>query len=167
MTALAYRLAAEPDLGFVFDSWIVGYRDAHAAGMIAYEDWDVVMRAAITRVLARPGVSVHVACHPGETDRQSDLYGWIAAERGGPWHETMYAPSYFSLVHYVYVKKPYRRMGLGKGLLDAAEVDSRFLYTCKTGALSRKDRKTGTRVADSSVMRDARWDPLIARTTKQ
>ena len=143
MTALAYRLAAEPDLGFVFDSWINSYRDAHAAGMIAYEDWAAVMRQAIERVLARDGCELYVAHHPGEDDGKTDLYGWAALEG--------------QLVHYVYVKRPFRRLGIARGLLGAGKVQPRFSYTCKTIIVSQL----------REAMPGARWTPLTARKPRK
>jgi hypothetical protein len=56
----------------------------------------------------------------------------------------------------VYVKEPYRRGGIARGLFAAAGVDprERFFYTCKTGI--------GAELARSKASR-AEWRPLIAR----
>ena len=72
-------------------------------------DWAEIMPVQIGKVLDRDGVAVHVAHNPGETDRSMDLHGWIATERE-------YLVSVKGkltdprcpLVHYVYVKQPYR-----------------------------------------------------------
>lgn len=152
--------AAEPgDAAFVVGSWVDSYRTAHAAGMIPMGAYDRVYREAVAAVLSRPGVSVFVACHPREVE---DIYGWAAVERGasvpvreredGRWVERL-SPCPLALVHYVYVKQPYRRMGLARALLAAAGVDpaGEFLYTCKTAVVSRLP------------LPRARWAPLVAR----
>jgi GNAT superfamily N-acetyltransferase len=142
MTSLAYRPADTEDHSFVVESWLSSYKTAHAAGLIAMASWREVMVPQIERVLAKPGVQVHVAYHPGEQDRGADLYGWIAAEPGAE-----------PLVHYVYVKQPYRRMGIARGLLGALGIDpaSDLEYTCKTPIVSRLP------------LPRARWQPLRAR----
>lgn len=143
MTSLAYRLARDHDRPLIVESWLSSYRTAHAAGLIAMDDWHAVMLPQIERVLARPDCATHVAYHPGEDLPGADLYGWIAAEPtdAGP------------LVHYCYVKVAYRRMGIASGLLAAAGVDRAqpWSYSCKTGVVSSLPLGVG------------RWRPLVAR----
>ena len=141
--ALGYRPATADDRRFVADSWIRSYRTAHAAGMILYDDWPIVMERSIRRVIAREGCRVVVAYRPGETDRNADLYGWIAAEPEA------------RLVHYAYVKKNFRRLGIARGLFRAVGIDprSRFDHTCKTEVLGDLRR----------AFPGARWRPLVAR----
>lgn len=162
---LAFRPAADADLPLVVDSWAESYRTAHAAGMIAMSRWRDVMEVEIRAVLARPGCEVTVAHHPGEEGTRADVYGWIAVEHGGFYVETKRRRSGRlkrvlvrvgePLVHYVFVKRGYRRMGLARRLLVAAGVDvaAPFAYTCKTGVVSRLSPKIPR----------ARWEPLIAR----
>jgi hypothetical protein len=144
--SLAYRPAAEPDMVLVVDSWVESYRTAHAAGLIAMEDWRDIMRAQVRKVLARPGGECWVAHKPGDDGSGADLYGWLALERG---HS-------IPLVHYVYVKQNYRRIfGIGRGLFRAAGIDpaAEFSYTCKTAVVSDLRDKIPR----------ARWTPLVAR----
>jgi GNAT superfamily N-acetyltransferase len=109
------------------------------------EDWRAVMEPQLRKLLTRPGVEVWVACHPGEEDHRSDLYGWIAVERG---HRQ-------PLVLYVYVKQAYRRQGLARGLFAAVGIDpaAPFSYAAKTSAV--RDLR--------SKIPLSRWEPLIAR----
>ena len=165
--SLAYRPAREPDWFFVVDSWLWSYRDAHAAGLIQMEDWNRVMKPQLAKVLARSGVSIFVAHHPGQDGTGADLYGWIAIERGyqtparsrqgGRWVDSMVSVSE-PLVHYVFVKQPYRRLGIARGLFKAAGVDpaAAFNYTAKTAIV--------TLLADK--ISGGRWMPLIARYAK-
>lgn len=142
MTGSLVRAADETDLRFVLHSWLDSYKFSHAAGLIAVADWRAVMEPQVRRILARAGVSVLVAHHP-VTDRTADVYGWVALE------------SYrnIPLVHYVYVKQAYRRMGVAAELLLAAGVhpSDRFYYTCRTAVVGKLD------------LPRAQWRPLIAR----
>jgi hypothetical protein len=132
-------------MALVVDSWLDSYRTSHAAGMIAMQDWRVVMTRQVQLILARPGVEVHVAYHPGDTDHVADLYGWLCLERGDP-----------PLVVYCYTKQHYRRIfGIQRGLFAAAGIDpnSRFEYAAKTGVVSKL----------ASKIPNARWNPLRIR----
>ena len=65
----------------------------------------------------------------------------------------------YPIVHYVYVKGPYRKSGYARGLFAALGVDpdGRFEYTCRTGIV---------RVLLHKVPR-ADWNPLAARFPKE
>ena len=170
--SLAYRPAEEADHRLIFNSWLESYRTAHAAGLIQMPDWTRVMLPQLQKIVDRPGVTVLVAYHPQETDKRSDLYGWIAVEREYEvplrrrervgdrvlWTEKI-ETSDRPLVHYVYTKENYRRYGLARGLFKAAGIDPTqpFNYTCKTGVVSKLARK----------IPKATWTPLIARHPKK
>lgn len=159
-------------MGLVVSSWVDSYRNSHAAGMIPMSIYDKVMRACVDLVLNRPGVKVFVACHPDiqiTEGPRADLYGWIAVEYDievpqrtreringrNQWTEKL-VPAGCPLVHYIYVKETYRRMGLARGLLAKAGLkpEDRFFFTCKTPVVS--DLK----------LPNAKWQPLIARFPK-
>jgi GNAT superfamily N-acetyltransferase len=145
--SLAYRPAVAADMPLVVGSWLDSFRTAHAAGLIAMDDWRAVMEPQIEKLLARPGAVVFVAHRPGEdAEHRADLYGWIAAEPD------------IALVHYVYVKHSYRRMGLARGLLGAAGIKlaEPFEFSCKTAVVRELQRKIPR----------ARWNPLAARFPK-
>jgi GNAT superfamily N-acetyltransferase len=131
-------------MAFVVDSFIDSFRTSHAAGLIAMEDWRVVMTRQLALLFARTGVEIHVAYHPGDTDHVADLYGWLGVEQGKP-----------PLVLYAYVKQPYRRMGIATALLAAAGINAAdtFEYAAKTGVVTKLTAK----------LPNARWNPLRAR----
>lgn len=108
-------------------------------------DWRVVMTRQLSLLLARSGVEIHVAYHPGDDSHVADMYGWLAVEKSPP------AP----FVLYAYVKQSYRRMGIGRALLKAAglEPTGSWEYAAKTGIVTKLAGK----------MPNARWDPLRAR----
>lgn len=149
---------------FVMSAWADSYRLSHAAGMIPMPLYDKTYRESIKWVLARPGVQVVVACHPEST---SDLYGFAAAEsdvliprrarEGGRWMQRL-EPAGMPMLLYVYIKQAYRRLGIGRGLLAAAGVDSEkpFLMACKTPAV------TQCRLFERGV-----WSPLTVRYPKE
>jgi GNAT superfamily N-acetyltransferase len=77
------------------------------------------MHRTIERVLDRPETTAIVACDP---DDPGFLFGHIVGVLP-------------EVVHYVYVKAPYRRTGIARGLFAALGVKAEgyFSYTCKTG----------------------------------
>lgn len=165
--SLAFRRAIPSDMRLVVESFLDSYRTAHAAGLIAMEDWRDVMEPQWLKVLARPGVEVHVAHHPDEADPRYDVYGWLAIERGydevrkvqrdRKWVRRLVRAD-APLVHYVYVKKLYRKHGIARGLFRAAGVDPRqpFNHTTTTAVVSE--------LGDHVPL--ARFTPLIARHPK-
>lgn len=162
---IQYRPADGPDdFRFVVETWLDSYRDAHAAGLIQWDDWRAVVRPQLIKVLARRGVETFVAAWEGEEPGLADLAGWVSVERGyqvpvtrssGRRHQRELVTSPDPLVHYVYVKAGYRRSGIARGLFRAAGVDplAPFRYTCKTGIVTELAAKVPL----------ARWSPLIAR----
>lgn len=143
--SLIIREANDEDLHFVRENWLDNYRTAHAAGLIQMTSWRDVMGPQLQAVLDREGVEVLVAANPKFKGTRIDLYGWIAHEKGRR----------RPLVHYIYVKDPYRGQGIARKLFAAAGIDpeQEFLYTCKTGVV--------TKLKD--VIPRARWSPLTAR----
>jgi hypothetical protein len=149
----------------VVATFVESYRTSRSAGLIAMEDWQAVMEPQVKKVLARDGVTVHVACHPGETDRRADLYGWIAVERGyvaaepevaNGRHGHRLVPCDVPLVLYVYVKSPFRKLGIARGLFGAAGIGARWNYACRTSVVTKLAAK----------MREAEWLHLVARFPK-
>lgn len=148
-----YRDAdSDSDRDFVIATWSSSYKAAHAAGIIASEDWPTVMHATLRKLLDRPGSRAIVAYEPPDF-----LYGFIAGNTSGP----------LPVVHYVYVKEPYRSSLRGdgtrsgprhaRGLFRALGVDPEapFLYTCRTQIVTRLGHK----------IRNAKFAPAAARYT--
>lgn len=141
------------DRDFVVATWSSSYKNAHAAGMIASEDWADIMHAQIRKLLDRPTTRAIVAYEPPDF-----LYGFIAGDVSkttGP----------LPIVWYVYVKEPYRswlrpdgtRSGPrhARGLFRALGIDpnERFLYACRTQIVTRLGHK----------IRNAKFVPATAR----
>jgi hypothetical protein len=145
VTALAYRSARPADLHFIEETFLDSFRLAHSAGLIAIEEWKEIMSRQWRRLISRPGVEMVVAYHPGDVEPRADLYGWIAVERSGT----------YPFLLYVYVKQPYRRMRIGRGLLLSVGLgpEVEFEYAAKTPVVTRLTYKFPR----------ATWNPLRAR----
>lgn len=153
-----YRDATHDDRRFIVSAWASSYKSAHAAGMIASDDWATVMHAQIAKLLSRAGTRSVIAYEP-EGDLGDFTYGFIA---GDPTHE----PD--PIVFYVYVKEPFRSQPItgqrgarsgprhARGLFDAIGIDpgKPFLYACRTAIVSRIGHKFDYR---------ARFVPAAAR----
>jgi len=142
------RPAEDGDRHFIVSMWTQSYRDANTAGLIQVEDWFRVMDPTIAKVLARPDVQSIVAYHPKAQRGVADLAGFI----------TFDAEERPTLVYYLAVKEPYRRMGVATALFRAAGVDPRaaFNYVCSTWWVRKLERKVPL----------ARWRPLWGRFPK-
>lgn len=182
MSDYIVRPASEQDLRFIVKTWLDSYRSSHSSGLLSLSPhiekcptcsepldygYTAVMGRVVVRILNRPGTKAFVASNPREQP-PNDLHGWIVVEEGAnipsykpPRYKLEVKVSPDPLVHYCYVKKLYRELGVAKKLFAAAGVDprQRFLYTCHT-ALSVAVEKAG------KIPR-AEWAPLSARFTKE
>jgi hypothetical protein len=129
---IAFRLAtkADADRQFIVATWSSSYKKAHTAGIIQADDWAGIMHAQIPKILARPGMRAVIAVDKADPDY---FYGWIAGDTS----------DVVPVVAYIYVKEPYRRQGIARGLFAALGVDpsKRFIYPCKTGIVAELSSK--------------------------
>lgn len=172
----------EHDFRYVIKSWLDTYRASKSSGLLSLtphvehcptcnEEIDFgyvrVMGMLIERILRRPDVDVLVASNPREKP-PLDLHGFIVVERNvqvpvyrPPLYKPEIEPTDAPLVHYVAVKKIYRRHGIAKALFKAAKIDPRaeYLYTCHTPGSVELER--------AGKMPRAKWNPLCARFEKK
>ena len=125
---LAFRPAGgrdSEDRSFIVATWSSSYKASHYAGILWTDDYASVMHAQLERVLDRPETTALVACDP---DDPNFLFGHVVAEVEP--HET-------PIVHYAFVKAPYRRTGIARGLFEALGINpwNYFVMTCKTGVV--------------------------------
>jgi len=139
---VVHRPATSDDNAFVISNWLHGIRDSRDAGAIPSRDFFPIMWPVIGRLLERPGVRTIVAC---EAREPSLVYGFIAGDTTGPQ----------PVVHYVYVKGPFRRAGYARGLFRALGVDPErpFRYGFRTFWCHDLATKIPA----------GRWDPSVAR----
>lgn len=120
---LAFRPAGgrdTEDRAFVVSTWSRSFKLSHSAGLISSESWPAVMHVELEKILERAGARTVIAC---AGDDRNSFYGWIAADT------TARVP----VLHYVYVKEPYRLAGIGRRLFAAIGIDPAqfFVYVCR------------------------------------
>lgn len=131
----------ERDPKYVISTWSSSYKAAHAAGILAAEDWALIMHKTLFKHLTRAGSRAIVA------SARNVVEGFIAGDTSGP----------MPVVFYVYVGAPFRRCGLARGLFNALGVipEEPFLYACRTSIVTRLAHK----------IRNAKFVPPTLRYT--
>lgn len=127
---------------FIFDSWARSFRDSPYAGCIRNCDYDHVSRAGMAEIIDRAVVTVAVQDTP---DGQRRIAGYA-----------VYEPDR-KVLHYIYVKRDFRGMGVGRSLrrLVCQDVDLKsWRYTYRTNASERFLRVKGAGM---------KWDTVPAR----
>ena len=127
---VGYRLDAPRDseMDFVIDAWTRSFRDSDWAGCVTNDKYQEVQRWTITSLLAR-GARLRVVVNEVGPRR---VLAFVCYE----------APN---LVHYVYVKKAARSLGLCNALLalvqDELDLETPGKFTHRTRASSALLRK--------------------------
>jgi GNAT superfamily N-acetyltransferase len=122
------RPALEVDAPFIFNSWLRSFRENGLARPVNNEIYYSEQHKLIEKLLKRCTVSV--ACDPNDP---TSIYGYICHEK---------IDGIFVL-HYVYVKHPFRSLGLAKTLLLETKhnTDHAALYTHTTAAAVKLQQK--------------------------
>lgn len=117
-----FRPATQDDMQLIDETWLGTWKTARAAGCIPNNMFDEVQRALIAQLLNR-GMKIDVIA---PSNRSHQVMGWIAHE------DDPKAPGK-AVVHYLFVKAPFRRRGLANTLLrHVGNGDGRFVYTHET-----------------------------------
>lgn len=120
MSAVSMRPATPEDGRFVADSWIRSYKGAYRNKRVPAEVYWKRQREVVANLVDRS--DVWVACDPLNP---WTVWGWICAER----------QANVLVVHYVYVKNPFRGFKVGsmlvKELVEERPTDAVF-YTADT-----------------------------------
>lgn len=101
MTPIVIRPASVDDAAFVISSYLKSQRNEGHNALMSNDVYYARVKPRVERMIARD--QVIVACSPEDAWH---LYGWLAYEPG--------------VVHYAYVKFPYRRFGIGRALFAKA-----------------------------------------------
>lgn len=109
--------------GFVLKSWIRSYCKLPESGVYDKQEKIVAQKNTILKILRQPGTSIVFATS------NDVLLGFAVFNSKSP----------EAIVHYVYVKEPYRRLGIGGALLIQARQNrpGPMYYTYKTPACAR------------------------------
>jgi len=105
--ATDYRQALPGDLPFVYNSWLKGYRDrSRWAQSIPSQIYFSNHKKVIEKVLHNPGARILLAVSP---ECAEQIFGYLV------YQET---PQNITMLHYLYVKQPYRGIGLAGTLVN-------------------------------------------------
>lgn len=122
---------AEPDdIKFVMSSWKKSWRVSPWAGTIRNDEFYASIRSTIDGLIGR-GATIQIACLPS---KPAQILGWICAET---------LADGICCIHYIYVKDPYFRLGIGKALIDASAGTKPGLYTHRFRQVSEAIAEVG------------------------
>lgn len=109
---IAKREATQADIPFIFSSWLNSYRNSIASRHITKTVYFEEHHKRIEVVAARSCV---IIAH--DKDDPNQIFGWICVEPGN-----------VPIIHYVYVKHPYRKLGIARSLLAEVPCDV-YIFT--------------------------------------
>lgn len=108
MSLYTLRAAQVDDLPFIYNSWLKSHREASPwAKIIPSTLYYNHHKQLITKILERSDVIV--CCNPQDT---SQIFGYAAFSQGK-----------IATIHYIYVKHPYRKLGIAKIMFDIIMVN--------------------------------------------
>lgn len=133
------------ELKFILDSWSSSYRKSRFAGTVPNNMWQEVARATATQLMSRLNCRTVVALVPslGISGERGRVMGYSIAEPG--------------ILHWIYTKKDYRRLGVATRMLSEQLM--------QWDADLRKYPRF-THMTDSSqrfLPPGWKWDPIPAR----
>ena len=132
---LEIRPLESDDRAFVVKSWLNSYRlSPFGRQIVGTVYWDG-QKAAIDRILSRPGTTAQVACLASSP---YVLFGYVVTEG--------------DVLHYVFVKPDARNYGIGSALLASAEIPKNPRLSHVTDDWSRYLRNRYPQ---------SRWDPYL------
>lgn len=105
---LKIREVTEPDVSFVFNSWLKSHRHSDSTRGISSPVYYAGHHRLIERIILQS--KVLIACNK---DDESQIYGYICAGHVDG----------ILAVHYIYIKQTYRNLGIGKELLNQFQHD--------------------------------------------
>jgi len=115
-TPIIFRAGASTDKNFIFNSWLKSFRKSPMNRRITGEVYFQGQARTIERLLGRSFVAV--ACN---SDERSQVFGYLVWENPD---ERVF------VFHWIYVKYPYRHLGIAKGLIqmvvDQAAPETKF-----------------------------------------
>lgn len=108
----AIRHATKEDVSFIYNSWLRSFKDSSPwAKLIPNQVFFDNHKKVVSKLLRDS--FVFVACNPDMADQ---IFGYIVCQP---------TVGKVAVVHYVYIKQPYRRLGIGAALFD------RMLHACE------------------------------------
>ncbi len=103
------RAATIADISLVFNSLLKSHRDSASVKSVPNSIYYAEHHKTIEKILSSPGLVLLVACGQEDSDQ---VFGYVLAERFPDKH----------VVHFIYVKYSFRKFGIAKALLAAANA---------------------------------------------
>jgi GNAT superfamily N-acetyltransferase len=110
-----FREIQETDLPFVFNSWLKSYRNSKEGKLLKNDQYFLEQKNRIEALLEWSKVVV-----ASDPEDEWHVFGYaVATQVQGT-----------SILHYVYVKQPFRKLGIGKALVNAvSEPNAPAVFT--------------------------------------
>lgn len=116
------------DVSLVLNSWLKSYRDCPASWGTTNDVYFRAQKAVISKLLSRCNVAI--ASDPQDDDQ---IFGWLA------WEETKDD----IVVHYIYVKSLFQRMGVARRLWHHANPDDLEVVSTHVGPSTNDLKNAG------------------------
>jgi len=116
------------DVPLVLNSWLKSYRDCPASWGTSNDAYFRTQKAVISKLMTRCNVAI--ASDPQDDDQ---IFGWLA------WEDSKDD----IVVHYIYVKSLFQRMGVARRLWEHAEPGERDVVATHVGPSSNDLRDSG------------------------
>ena len=118
MAEVEVRLAYLEDVPFIFSTWLKSYRYASTfARKISNDIYYKRHHLVIDLILKRAGSTVLVAHPVGEPNV---ILGYLVTER---------QPDGEDVIHFTYIKKSFRQMGVARALWKGLDAEKNYLFT--------------------------------------
>ncbi len=102
---------AQTDTNFVYSTWLRNYKhSSYFAKRIKPSVFFAGHHAVLNHLLAKPAMRLSVACDKNDPET---IWGWLACEPSNLMQ---------TVVHFMFVKDAFRKMGIARTLLNAAGV---------------------------------------------
>ena len=100
-----HRRMKPADSGFIYSTWLKSYRQTQFAYNMSNDTFFHHHKQIIEKTLSNPNTEVTLVCDQADHDH---IYGYSVVEKYGK----------ANIIHYVYMKHAYRKLGLTKDLLQ-------------------------------------------------
>lgn len=122
------RNASEKDVPFIFNSWLKSFKSSVFATQISPLIYFENHHKIIEELLKICKVSIICS-----SQDESQIFGYMVSQK----------IEEVNVVHYIYIKEPYRKLGLAKHVLNYNNIKltEAFFYTHKTKLASVLDKK--------------------------
>lgn len=118
---ITVRKGSEEDVPFVFNSWLKCFKASPLCREITSTIYYSEQHKVVERLVLDPRNITLIACNP---DNLSQIYGYVCAGH----YDGIFT------IHFIYVKKPFRNLGIAKAMVDMFDHDFKTagIYTHQT-----------------------------------